>query len=117
MKRNFSQNAGVKMNFKITADNKDETCMIAIAGSLDSGTCAAAEQKIESTLAKNDGKTEKIILDLKNLRYISSLGLRILFKLAKEYPSRVDIINTPSDIMDVFKMTGIDKTMNVSKAD
>ena len=97
----------------MTTEIKDDDCLISIAGSLDSGTCAAAEQKIDNTLSKAGINLKDIILDFKNLLYISSLGLRILFKLAKTYPSKVKIINVPSDVMDIFKMTGIDKTMIV----
>ncbi len=101
------------MKFKITTAIKDDDCLISIAGSLDSGTCAAAEQKINNILSTEGLNLRDIIIDFKNLLYISSLGLRILFKLAKQYPSKVKIINVPSDVMDVFKMTGIDKTMTV----
>ncbi len=104
------------MNFKITTSTENNDCLISIAGSLDSGTCAAAEQRINDAISKEGRNLKEIILDFKNLLYISSLGLRILFRLAKSYPSKVKIVNVPVDIMDVFKMTGIDKTMNVVEA-
>ena len=102
------------MKFRMATEIKNNDCLISIAGSLDSGTCPAAEEKINNTLSKAGENLKNIILDFKNLLYISSLGLRILFKLAKEYPSKVEIINVPSDVMDVFKMTGIDKTVVVN---
>jgi len=100
----------------MTTEVKDEECLISIAGSLDTKTCEAAESKIDNALSKGADTINKIILDLKNLLYISSLGLRIFFKLAKQYPSGVKIINVPEDIMSIFKLTGIDKTMNVVPA-
>ncbi|MBQ9419010.1 MAG: STAS domain-containing protein [Synergistaceae bacterium] len=102
------------MKFRMTTATEDNDCLISIAGSLDSGTCAAAEQRIDDAIASAGSQLENIILDFKNLLYISSLGLRILFRLAKLYPAKVKIINVPGDIMDVFKMTGIDKTMTVA---
>ena len=102
-----------QMSFKMTTEVKDKECLISIAGSLDTKTCAAAEQKIDNALSRN---IEKISFDLKNLLYISSLGLRIFFKLAKQYPSAVKIFNVPEDVMSIFKMTGIDKTMSVMSA-
>ena len=101
------------MKFKVTTALENDECLISIAGSLDSGTCPAVERKIDAALESAGQKLKDIILDFKNLLYISSLGLRILFKLAKTYPSKIKIINVPADIMDVFKMTGIDKTMTV----
>ena len=105
------------MNFKITTELKDDKeFLISIAGNLDTRTCEAAERKIENalSLAKND--INQTNFDLKDLLYISSLGLRIFFKLAKLYPDCVKIFNVPEDIMSIFKMTGIDKTMNVVPA-
>ena len=98
--------------FKITTEVKDKECFISIAGSLDTLTCAAAEQKIDNAVSENHN-IEKISLNLKNLIYISSLGLRIFFKLAKQFPDNVKIFNVPEDVMSIFRMTGIDKTMNV----
>jgi len=106
------------MKFKITTEIKEKKFLISIAGNLDTSTYQAAEQKIDNAIAKEaDGtegiEIEEIIMDLKNLVYISSLGLRILFKLSKRFPGKITIINVPSDVMDIFKMTGIDKTMTV----
>ena len=104
------------MKFKMTTEIKEKNFLISIAGNLDTGTYPAAEKKIDDALAKEAGNVEEIILDLKNLVYISSLGLRILFKLSKQFPSKVKIINVPSDVMDIFRLTGIDKTMTVEQA-
>ena len=101
------------MKFKITTEIKNDDCLISIAGDLDSVTYPAAEEKINKALSKAGDNIKNIILDFKNLLYISSLGLRILFKLAKTYPSKIKIMNVPGDVMDIFKMTGIDKTMTV----
>lgn len=98
--------------FKLSTEVKDKECFISIAGSLDALTCAAAEQKIDNVVAENKN-IEKITLNLKNLVYISSLGLRIFFKLAKQFPDSVKIFNVPEDVMTIFKMVGIDKTMGV----
>ena len=102
------------MNFRITTKTENnDSLIISISGSLDSGTCAPAEQRINNAIAKAGDGLKCIVLDFKNLLYISSLGLRILFKLAKSYPSKIKIVNVPGDVMDIFKMTGIDKTMNI----
>ncbi|MBR6901127.1 MAG: STAS domain-containing protein [Synergistaceae bacterium] len=106
------------MKFKITTTRINDDCVIAISGSLDSGTCPVAEKRINDIISREGGNTSgSIVLDFKNLLYISSLGLRILFKLAKERPSKIKIINVPSDIMDIFRMVGMDKTVAVSMAD
>ena len=101
------------MKFRLTTKTENNDCLISISGSLDSGTCAAAEQRINDAITKAGTGLKYIILDFKNLLYISSLGLRILFKLAKSYPSKIKIVNVPNDVMDIFKMTGIDKTMEI----
>ena len=101
------------MKFKMTTEMKEKKFLVSIAGNLDTSTYPTAEIKINDALDKKAGNIEEVILDLKNLIYISSLGLRILFKLSKQFPDKVTIINVPSEVMDIFRMTGIDKTMTV----
>ena len=100
----------------MTTELKDKDFLISIAGNLDTKTCQAAERKIDNALLPAKNNIDQIIFDVKDLLYISSLGLRIFFKFAKLYPDSVKIINVPEDIMSIFKMTGIDKTMNVTPA-
>ena len=49
-----------------------------------------------------------LILDLKNLVYISSAGLRVLLSAQKKMQKHgtMKVINVCEDVMEVFEMTG-----------
>lgn len=74
------------------------------SGSLDSATHMILEEKLDQAL-KNKPKT--IILDLEKLKYISSIGLRIIFKTkktVKQYGGVVALVNLQPQVKDVFKI-------------
>ena len=57
----------------------------------------------------------KIIIDMKDLKYISSAGLRILLRLQKKR-GKIKVINVSSEVYEIFSMTGFDEIMEVEKA-
>ena len=81
---------------RITSDNAEDVAK-AIVG-------AAAEK--QSTC---------VVLDVGGVEYISSAGLRVIMYLYKSY-AHVEVINAPPSVYDVFRMTGMDEIMKVSRA-
>ena len=83
--------------------NKDET-VIEVSGRLDTITAPALDSSINecAEYAKN------LILDLQNLEYISSAGLRVLLSAQKKMQKigSMKVINVCEAIMEVFEMTG-----------
>ena len=63
-------------------ENKPRVFVVALAGSLDSTTYAALEKKIDYLLAEGEAKV--LTLDLADLTFISSMGIRIIFKARKD---------------------------------
>jgi anti-sigma B factor antagonist len=60
--------------------------------------------------------TESTVVDLKDLEYISSLGLGILFSTQirlKESGHSLKLINMNDHIRDVFKYTSFDKMFDI----
>ena len=55
-----------------------------------------------------------LILDLENLKYISSAGLRQILRLKKK-ESDYKIINCSSEIYEIFDMTGFAEMMDIQK--
>ena len=53
------------------------------------------------------------MLDLEKLEYISSAGLRQVVAAHKRMNGELTVINVSSEILDVFKMTGFDKKLNI----
>ncbi len=77
-----------------------------ISGRLDTPAAVKAQQEITPLL---ENANKEIILDCKDLEYISSSGLRLFLTIRKEVSAKggkVIIENINDDIKKVFMMTG-----------
>jgi uncharacterized protein (TIGR02172 family) len=92
---------------------KDDELTIFLEGRIDSNNAQAVEEEIREIL--KEGKASKLILDAANLEYTSSAGLRGILRLRKENPD-LSIINTSSEVYEIFEMTGFTEMMDVKKA-
>ena len=89
----------------ITKTQDNETVTLALSGSLDTMT---SPELFDALLPLFDG-TDRVVLDFKEIRYISSAGLRVLLqgeKTAKSKGSAMMLQNVPNEVMEVFDMTG-----------
>jgi len=60
----------------------------------------------------------ELTLDLKDLTYVSSAGLRVLLtaqNLMDDAGGNMKLLNVPPIIIDILKLTGFDKFMNIEK--
>jgi len=92
---------------------KDGTLCIKLRGHIDSSNAAAAEREISELRCANPRETVEV--DCEELRYISSAGLRVILRIKKTVPN-VKLTNVPSDVYEVFEMTGFTEMMEVQKA-
>ena len=92
---------------KIT--NGSETVM-ELAGWLDTQTAP----ELEAAIGALDGAAS-LILDLKELEYISSAGLRQLVAAHKKMNGELTIRNVSTEIMDVLQMAGFDKRLHIER--
>ena len=83
--------------------NNEET-LIEIAGRLDTTTAP----KLESVINESSESTKNLILDLLNLEYISSAGLRVLLSAQKKMQKigSMKVKNVCEEVMEIFEMTG-----------
>ena len=90
------------MTMEINKDAAETT--IQIIGRLDTITAPS----LDKTINEEIGETKNLILDLKNLEYISSAGLRVLLSAQKKMQKigSMKVINVCEEVMDVFEMTG-----------
>lgn len=89
---------------EITKTRDNDTLTIAIAGEIEAFNADELEQSVLGSL---DG-VNNLILDLKDLEYIASAGLRVILEAKKAMGREkgFKIINTHEDVMDVFEMVG-----------
>ena len=89
--------------------NGSETVM-ELAGWLDTQTAP----ELEAAIGALNG-TAALILDLKELEYISSAGLRQLVVAHKKMNGELTLRNVSTEIMDILRMAGFDKRLHIEK--
>lgn len=90
---------------------KDNQLVFELNGRLDTLTAPELEQKI-----KDENVNEDLILDFKNLEYISSAGLRVLLstkKLLNSKGKELTITNINDVVKEVFNVTGFINILNI----
>ena len=90
---------------QITKTVNGNEATLALEGWLD--TLAADELKAE--LSALEEGVEDLVMDLSNLEYISSSGVRQVVAAYKKMDGRLVVKHASSGIMSIFKATGIDK--------
>ena len=81
-----------------------EATIIEVAGRLDTMTASSLDKAINEDI----GEVKHLVLDLKNLEYISSAGLRVLLGAQKKMQKigSMKVTNVCEAVMEVFEMTG-----------
>jgi anti-sigma B factor antagonist len=81
-----------------------EKITIALGGRLDTTTAPALDKTINNDI---EG-VKNLVLDFKELEYISSAGLRVLLGAQKKMNKvgSMKLINVCEDVMEVLEMTG-----------
>ena len=99
----------MKTSFK----EENNQLVMAFIGRLDTAAAVQTEKEMQ-VLYDCDGRD--IVLDCKELDYISSSGLRLflgLLKVAKPKGSRVCISGLSNDLRQVFNMTGFNNLFEI----
>jgi anti-sigma B factor antagonist len=98
---------------KIFQENNEGIEIFSVKGSLDSNTSPEFEQKIYEALEKGQ---RKLILNLENLDYISSAGIRVMLKTTKDL-KRMDgnivLCSLQDYVKEVFEIAGFDGYLNI----
>lgn len=96
---------------EIIKNTNGETLTLNIVGRLDTTTAPELENELKASL---DGVND-LVLDLVDLDYISSAGLRVLLaaqKIMNKQGSMV-IVNAKPEIMEVFEITGFTDILTI----
>ena len=88
----------------IEINKKSEETTIKIVGRLDTTTAPA----LDKTINEDVGDAKALVLDFKELEYISSAGLRVLLSAQKKFQKvgSMKVTNVCEEVMEVFDMTG-----------
>lgn len=90
------------MNINLNKEGAKLT--IALSGRLDTMTAPELEKAINDNIAG----VEDLVLDLKELEYMSSAGLRVLLSAEKKMKicGKMTVKNVNEMIMEIFEVTG-----------
>jgi len=95
----------------ITTKNENDVKNIFLSGELDTLTSEELEQQMDGLLS--DAKD--VIVDLKDLEYITSAGLRILLEMQNIMSTKgsMKITNSSEVILEIFEVTGFTEVLTI----
>ena len=95
----------------IVEERNNNVLTLKIEGRLDTNTAPTLEKTINENL---DGVTE-LMLDMNQLTYVSSAGLRVLLSSQKKMNKigTMKLIGVCEEVMEVFEMTGFVDVLNI----
>ena len=98
----------------MTFSYDDGTLKITLPERINTTNAAEFEKELFAIDGLNYAK--EFIFDAKNLEFISSLGLRVIFKFEKKFADTpLTIINTSSEVREILEETGITSWVKVYK--
>ncbi len=98
---------------EVTIRQKDGVLIAELTGKLDTSTSGSAQDKLVQCV--KDGET-KIILNLKDLEYVSSAGLRVILVISKLLQSNKGEFRlcSPNEIVEeVLQISGFNSLLRI----
>jgi anti-anti-sigma factor len=103
------------VSLSITDEMRGPAVVVRLVGQLDTLTA----KPFESHLAAHIGQGQKrIIVDLAEVNYVSSYGLRVFLLTAKQLRSdrrAFTLCRLTPDVKKIFKISGFDKILTISE--
>lgn len=98
------------MSMKIEKKHNDNN-RIALVGRLDNNTAPELEKELEEILET----ASKLVIDMENLEYISSAGLRVILKAQKALAQKegLKLVNVSDLVREVFDITGFTEFLTI----
>lgn len=93
----------------------NQNVIITLKGRLDTMTAPQLDDEVKGI---DFDEVETVTLNLKNLEYISSSGLRVILALYKNLKNKggnLKIVNVSNTIMELFSMTGMADYLDIEQ--
>ena len=92
---------------------QDTPLMIRLDGRIDADNASEVKERIEQEAGKVS--VGKVVLDMEDVTYVSSAGLRVFLQLSRVFSS-LSLIHVSRDVYDVLEMTGFTEILDVERA-
>ena len=100
----------MKCNAKLVNDE----LLVEVNGSVDTNTVDEVGEELIAIV--DEYKKDEMTLDVENMDYISSAGLRLLIRV-KKGGIKLNIINASKDVYQIFDITGFTDMFDISQAE
>lgn len=96
---------------EIKSAKSGDSLTISLFGMLDTTTAPELQKFLDENLKEE----KKLVLDLKELEYISSAGLRLILATQKLMSKRGELVitNVNDTVNEIFTMTGFSKMLTI----
>ncbi|MBR0399505.1 MAG: anti-sigma factor antagonist [Mogibacterium sp.] len=101
------------MDYSFKGNIADDMIKMELGGRVDSANADAVKADIFEVA--DQAPNLPVELDIADLEYISSAGLRVLLQLRKSH-KKLRVFNVSSEVYEIFDMTGFNQMMDVQKA-
>ncbi len=98
---------------EVNIERQDDILAALITGRIDGSNVMQFEESIKDAIEEGD---RAVVLDMENLTYISSAGLRAILMTAKTLQNRNAkflLCSLSKSIREVFEVSGFDKIINI----
>jgi anti-anti-sigma factor len=96
----------------LTIDRKKsgDDAVFTLGGELDGASAPQLRDEVEAAAAD---KPKRLVLDMKNLEYIASAGIRVIVYAKQKMGADVEIyvVGAQHQIVDTLQKTGVDKSV------
>jgi anti-sigma B factor antagonist len=98
---------------EISTLREDGSCIIVIDGELDASSSILLDKAIESVVSQNEAN---ILVDCKNLNYISSAGLGVFMSYLQDFQDKnvsLVLFGLNDKVRNVFEILGLDQLLTI----
>ncbi len=104
--------------FELQTEELQGALVISVAGRIDGVNAQEFQENLDQK-AESSSDSQAIVLDLENLSYISSAGLRSILLIAKTLKSKqmkFAMCSLSEPIMEIIQITGFDKIIDIHES-
>ncbi|MCI2069430.1 MAG: STAS domain-containing protein [Bacilli bacterium] len=95
----------------VHSDKKGQELIISLSGSVNTQTAGQFEEALKAQIAD----VTKLTIDMKDVDYVSSAGLRVFLWAVNQMDEKGDlkVINLKPEVKEVFDLTGFSDILNI----